>query len=234
MTICLPGGGIDKIYHEIIKTLQLVCKSDKIHAIIAAGICDLTRKIHHTGGTQLSYTHTDEDIHSFLKRLDTIQHELLTNNVIPKFATIAPASIIKNTHYNINKGKLQNSKFTNTELKQQQQTHEKHINVINDHVTSLNTSLGIRTIRLDKDVIKISIKKRGANGQSKKRVSRFVYSRMYDGVHADRGLQRKWDTFLCKSVYFDLEGCSCWPDFSDDSEDDTSIDTWDFKRIKNK
>lgn len=62
---------------------------------------------------------------------------------------------------------------------------------------------------------------------------------MYDGVHPDDYLREKWFRVLCQTIVNDLSN-STDSDFdeqpvhssSDDDEDETKLQTWEFKRQK--
>jgi hypothetical protein len=84
----------------------------------------------------------------------------------------------------------------------------------------------MKNIHLDKDVMKISVKHRGKDGNKRKKIVKFVYNDFYDGVHPDIFLKRKWFYVLCQTTTSDF----ILPYHSDESEDETD-NSWDFKRV---
>jgi hypothetical protein len=59
---------------------------------------------------------------------------------------------------------------------------------------------------------------------------KFVYSHLFDGVHADHHLQERWYHVMCQSIAADICERAVYVSSSDD--DDDQMDTWDFKRNK--
>jgi hypothetical protein len=53
------------------------------------------------------------------------------------------------------------------------------------------------------------MKRRGAH-QTLKRVTRFMYKKMYDGVHPNAHLKTKWYNSLCQSINNHIEGVMNW------------------------
>jgi hypothetical protein len=82
---------------------------------------------------------------------------------------------------------------------------------------------------MDRDLIKVSTKKRGRDGKNIKKVLKFIYTDMYDGVHASESLKSKWFSVLCRSALADMADHSASESSTDDDEDSGK---WDFKRHK--
>ena len=120
----------------------------------------------------------------------------------------------------------------------QQQKLEHSIMTINDKITKFNSSHGIRTSHLHKDLIKIN-KKRHKN----KIVThtKFDYSNLYDGVHGNQYICYTWYSALCHSTISDIENGLIGGQHESDStiseddvieegDNDEYKDSWDFKR----
>lgn len=105
---------------------------------------------------------------------------------------------------------------------------EEDIRYINSKICLLNEAKNVKNIHLDKDLIKITVKHRGRNGQNRKKLSKFVYNKLYDGVHPEFSLKMKWFDIICKSIQSDFNFDDVLFD-TDSSEDET--ETWDFKRV---
>ena len=75
---------------------------------------------------------------------------------------------------------------------------------INMHIEELNSQSNLRTVHWDRDLMKISIKRRGANKQYTKSIMKFVYKDLYDGVHPCQKLRTLWYRILIESISKDL------------------------------
>ena len=225
---------------------------------IAGGINNLTRKIRHRDGTEIWYdmespTQKPENV---IQEIHSIHQNLSQNfNSTIKFATIPPASIAKFQDFNRTKFRLSHSIFTPGFIQEQQRQLENSIQLINNSITSLNTTNRVRAITWDKDVTKITIKKRGRHGQNKKKITKFIYKELYDGVHAEKKLANTWFKVMTNSIVQDLK-CplslsqevdanselgntfikpTCTQDTVDDrsqEESECEVESWDFKRSR--
>ena len=77
--------------------------------------------------------------------------------------------------------------------------------------------------------MKTSIRKKQTGKGVIRRNLKFTYAHMYDGVHPDDYLRDKWFKILCQSIINDL---SSLHESSSDEDDESEIQTWDFKRQK--
>ena len=219
--IMKPGARIHDLFHA--SKPHLVDHPNSI-VFLAGEICNLTEKIHHHWGTQLSYqSKTDSIIHEINEIDRTFREEF--DQISFKIATIPPVSILKSTQYNIENGHLTQSITSHEEIKTQQASLENDLRIINQHIEGINSSRMQGTITLHNDLLKTKIKKRG-NGGRKIRKTGYVYSRLYDGVHPDQKLKQKWFHLICRSLMSQSQV------YSSESEDDFEEETWDFKRAK--
>lgn len=76
-------------------------------------------------------------------------------------------------------------------------------------------------------------KKRGRNGDNRKKVQNFKYDNFYDGVHPNAGLAIKWFLRLTNALILDIndcEKCNTSGEEEEEEEEGFNEDTWDFKR----
>ena len=189
----------------------------------------MTEKITHAGGTELTYNRQNRasDITTQLTELSSLYNTI--PNTKFKITSIAPVSLHKHITHQQNKNKLHNSIFTHEHLCQQQAQLEEDIHEINTNISHINKCHRVRSIRWDRDIIKVTIKKRGRNGKNKKRFLQYTYGAMPDGVHAGDWLKSKWFAGLCRTYLADKASYEA-PESSDDDNEDTG--NWDFKRRK--
>lgn len=230
----LPGGRLLSVYNSVKTTVLAIKKKSSLPSrpfslTISAGICDLTSKIRHEGGQELCYPASQLD--SVTSTLDLISSLSLTElNAPVKFSTIPPSNMAKYRDHMFRQHKLTSSVFTDELLQMQQKLLEEDITKINNYIYQLNDKQNVRTIRLEKNVTKSSVKIRGRNNGNKKTVRSYIYDKLYDGVHACPTLQQEWFFFLSKSIYNDLISNSSPTDFVAEDENQT-CDTWDYKRL---
>jgi hypothetical protein len=109
---------------------------------------------------------------------------------------------------------------------------------INDKITKFNSSHGIRTSHLHKDLIKINKKRRKNKIDTH---TKFDYSNLYDGVHGNQYICYTWYSALCHSTISDIENGLIGGQHESDStiseddvieegDNDEYKDSWDFKR----
>ena len=108
---------------------------------------------------------------------------------------------------------------------------------------SVNIINGTRTVRWDKNLVKIHSKRRGTNKKLKK-VVHYIYVDLYDGFHPHMSLSELWFNVVCDSIYRDLT-CAVTNENGVVEEEDLGVveevldivdemaenDGWDFKRI---
>lgn len=225
-----PGASIERLSHEA--QLLIQSSSDKTapyHVVFMGGICNLTEKFKHQSGTEIVYQHSSDKVQMLLHSIEKTFHQIsLSPSSIVQFATIPPVSIKKFKEYQSERGNLKSSKYSSDESAAQQEALENDIKFINNKISQYNANYNSSSIRLDKDITKISIKKRGRNGTCKKRTSKFFYDNFYDGVHPERSLAEKWFLRICSSIVNFQNSKLIDIDVSDDEEEE--INTWDFKR----
>jgi hypothetical protein len=232
-TIMKPGANLKVLKEEIQKHLH----PEKQNIImLAGGICNLTSKITHRGGVEITYTSTDK-VQNITSTLHDISDELSHSNTIVKIATIPPVSLDKYSTFQKSKHRLSDSIFSTDTVQQQQRDLEADITQINNTITAINQHNGVRTVNWHRDLLRTSIKKRGWNGQSRKSVTKYTYGKLYDGVHAVEELSTNWFRILCESVVADIEERienvrerSVDDVVAENEEKDEEDETWDFKR----
>lgn len=95
--------------------------------------------------------------------------------------------------------------YTDTDLEAQQNALETDIRYINDQISKINSQHNQPTIRWDRDIQKTTHKRRGALGQNRIKIQKFVYTHMPDGVHADATLTTTWFHVACTTIVADLK-----------------------------
>jgi hypothetical protein len=225
--IVRPGGKLGDVKNLVQKKVLEISKIDvfrTIWIIFAAGICNMTRKITHSGGTEIQYIRSDSNIQSVIAEFKEIQNFFHSfNNIFVKFTCIPSVSLDKFCTFNMGKGKLFYSIFTPDERKIQQSNLEEDLKIINLALQSFSVHA---PVRWDRDLLLCSTKKRGRKNKTSKKVVKTSYASLYDGVHPNDDLSHKWYSFMCHCLSIEILQASL-----SDSESDTDDEaSWDFKR----
>ena len=225
--ICQGGATInilkDLVQYHLNSLFTNAHANHHIHIVLAAGICNLTKKHHSPDGTYISYPFSNSNTHNIISTLQNFKHHFQSQNVSVRIACIPSVSLHKNQEFSIANAKLNKPILSSQEIEEQQHQLNEDLKNINEEIITMNESSGVRNIRWDRDLLRCVTKTRGRNSQNKKKIQKFNFNHLYDGVHADQYLKTKWYYFLCLSIFQDLT-MSCQ---ASDSEDDRS---WDFKR----
>lgn len=217
--IMKPGGQIHHLQTEIEKYLKPKLQNV---VIFFAGICNFTKKIRHAGGIEVIYR--ERNVPEIIQQLDSLNSFLISKNVLLKIASIPPVSL---KAYQIFK-QIRTSSFSDAELSQQQLNLFEDVEIVNNYICSLNESNFVNNIHLEKDLKKISTKHRGKSGKNTKKIVKYVFNNLYDGVHPNAFLKEKWFNVLLYSTSEFV--CSMSVDIESDTDTDIT-DTWDFKRV---
>lgn len=207
-----PGATIERLQEEVVASLSNKVY-EKAFEVVAAGICSLTDK--HTCSISYNSINKKENVITSINNFKSSVNNL---NSIFKMTTIPPASISKQN----------SSPFDNVNQKKL----ESDITIINEHITMINSQSNVGTVRWDSDLIKISTKRRGKYNQNFKKIVKFDYTSLHDGVHAMPCLSRKWFSVLIESVKVDLASAAplLQSDSESESESEEDRHSWDFKR----
>ena len=114
-------------------------------------------------------------------------------------ATIPPVDLKKSRKIGYEKGYLHQSEYSDADIQTQQWHLEADIKAVNDQIAAINNRVDLPTIRWDRDVMKIVIK-RNHDGIEKSRREIFTSAHLKDGVHPDEYLKGKWFSVLCKTI----------------------------------
>ena len=226
------GGTIDhltKLMKNKVKSLQQTFFGT-ICMIMAAGICNFTEKVKLPNHQfQIIYQHSEEKITEIKSKLSYLYEFMSKNNVFFKAVHIPSSNLLLSKQFSISKGKLSNETciFSDIELIEQQTLLELAISNVNQHISDLNTKYLRRSVHWDQNLLLCKQKIRGHHGTNKKNHQSITYDNLYDGVHPNTNEARKWSTFLCKSVEFDIEDI-----VRPNAVNHSQSDTWDFKRIR--
>jgi hypothetical protein len=231
--VLAKGGGtvtaLTSMADKKIKDLSAILQpGDSIAVVLAAGICDMTEKVRHPGGVQLLYDHSKNRPEKILSDLHGFQSHFMSQNIPVKIACIPSASLSKNEMCQKLKGNLVFSSCLPEEICVQQRYLEEDLGAVNGDIIAMNSAVGMRSVRWDRDLIRSSIKRRK---NTTKKIIKIKYQHLYDGVHPDQYLSDKWFGYLCWSVIQDV--CEHTSPDTESSDSDTENDrTWDFKRQK--
>ena len=90
--IIRPGGKLGDVKNLVKKKVSEISKIDvfrTIWIIFAAGICNMTRKITHSGGTEIEYIRSDSNIQSIIAEFKEIQNFFHSfNSIFVKFISV--------------------------------------------------------------------------------------------------------------------------------------------------
>ena len=197
----------------------------RVLVAIAAGICNLTNKMKHSGGVELRYDGGSKP--DILKNdLECLHSKLVSLGCIPKIVSIAPVSIDKYAQFSMKLHRL-HTPIIPLDIKQTMQKDlERDVRDVNQHVMYLNFSSGVSNVRWDKSISKVSCKRRGRNNNHMKKKLSFVYTKLFDGCHPNTDLAFQWFQQMCNSIYTDV--VVPIPELSSSDEDPEQ--EWDFKR----
>ena len=213
-----PGAKLCTLRDQITQKLeQANTASTHIHTHITllAGICNFTDKIHvhdrqgRNIGTQIIYTHKESKTRSIIDQLHSMSHQFNTTTTTFSIATIPPADLQKYTNKQSLKGKLNHGtikQHSNGELSTMQTDLENDIREVNAAICTINASYKLGTIRWDRDIEKTVTKHRGAFNKNTRKVRKFVYTHLPDGVHADDHLREKWFRVACRTIVSNIKG----------------------------
>jgi hypothetical protein len=146
---------------------------------------DSEKKSLNSGGYILRYP--EENSSDRVKQVQTEISQAVENvrcyNVVLKCVTIPPASLLNVTDHFSHKFKQEDSQI----ILNEQKIFEYDVDLLNSFIMSVNIIKGTRTVRWDKDLVKIHSKRRGTNKKLKK-VVHYRYVDLYDGFHPHMSL----------------------------------------------
>ena len=247
--ILMPGATIETLRQEISKQITKLHTQQAYTSItLLAGICNFTSKIKiydHQGtfaGTQIVYNHTTSKTDNIIEELQSMASTFNTDTTTLKIASIPPANLKKYTKKQLETGKLQIPKYSEDELLQMQALLEANINTVNTQISIINTRHHLATIRWDRDIKKLVTQHSGKKNQNLKKVKKFVYTHLPDGVHADDFIRRKWFTVACRTIVEEVKSYQhvhqqvdepfVEVNFEEDNEEEECRESWDYKRLK--
>ena len=175
----LPGVKLNDITQKI-RTYSIYQKYDLI--VVVAGICELTVKEVNQGLQILTYP--GSDIHEIITKLNALRDTYGSNLIL---ATITPASLKKYfEHRNPTK---QFPVEREEELKSQQKALIEDIKEINSRIKESNAEANVTNIDLANLTQSRAIKYKFGR---RHRTTKFTDKDLYDGVHSNSVLRKKW------------------------------------------
>ena len=219
-TVIKPGYTMERLACE---TRQLVRHKGQVFDIIcfAGGINNLTSKINQQNGFELFYMHSNTKVSSLKDCFSSLHHEFSSSFCV-KFATIAPASLVKSREYAATLGV--NSTVSKDAVLKMQKDLEEAVEDVNNTITEINLNANMRTIFLDRD-LSVCHRKRKGKKRALHTIRSYVYGQLYDGLHPNHDLRNKWFNIIVTSSIKDVED-----PLSAIKPPQTVCDHWDFKR----
>ena len=157
------------------------------------GINDITQKIKGWQYTEVIYTEKPEDtIHRVTKDFDECADKIRGKGATPIFCTITSCDIAKYNQHMLNKGWTRSLKHTEEYAEMQSQL-EHTVQEINAHLISKNQHISKSTPYCHSAVHKI----RG----SSKRYYKWVYDRLWDGVHGTLDTKENWAHIIGRAIH---------------------------------
>lgn len=160
--IISPGSTISSLHSQVSSCIYKLNQPHcPIHIVFCAGICNLTEKINHLGGTEIWFNHHITKSSSLITELQDMYHDIISlqDHITIQIGTLPPASLSKSSSFMMSRKKLQDSIFSPDHVAEQQKHLETSVRAVNEAIYLLNKSLGMSTITWHKDVTKINIKK---------------------------------------------------------------------------
>ena len=193
------GATIDDIYSSITSSTKSCTEyhHHKCVVVLLGGICSLTRRARTRAGYEISYDPAQSD-----QRITNLEHKLKDicqytegRGIHTVCCSIYPASLLRAREFNIQEGRLDPIRSTYSEdiLLTHQDSLETAIQTVNDRVkqelTDLNYPL-VTWVNLHKELTDRSKKAVGSAKNKKKRVLKWKYINLYDGVHPNQSLKK--------------------------------------------
>lgn len=209
---------------------------NQITVLISGGICDITVK----SKGQVNFEEDCNKLQRITQTLDNIWNYCQERNYTLILTTILPVSLVDNTRYQIQKGYLRGSRYTEEELKEQQSKANILVCKINQYIK--DKSIDCSTIYVDiyRNIENRVLKINKTTG-SRTRKSVTIFGRLADGVHPNPKLQNTITNKIinaCKvaSIPAPKEKTIKRPitETSEESQSESDIEGWQLKRIKNQ
>ena len=234
------GADIDKLLSHLQKSIErqsrdLICYRRTI-VVVLGGICNLTYRHKEQHNNYISYQPASpvQAKQSLSDQYSCLREFCKSEKLEILLTTVYPAALKCAAQSFINQGKLSSLPFDDEEFQQQQKALEDDIEEINNALLDTAKQEGRQIINLQKLLISTSVKKRGRNRKIKK-VSRYNYNHLPDGVHADHHLQTKIFTKIKNHLEYTLsknQQLTLEENTSSQDSQEESQEEWDYKRRK--
>jgi hypothetical protein len=179
-------------------------EGDNIIIVFCAGLCDLTTKVKHDFGAEITYSRESSNFNHIIPELTAIQSELFKREIPVICTSIPHASISIYRDFNFNRFdahtqqyRLTKSLFSNRDIAEASKKLEQDVMIINDQIIELNFQQGMSNTRWDKPIIK---HRTYMKNNKRRKSSKFCYDSMYDGVHPDDYLSVVWYSSMCTTL----------------------------------
>ena len=147
---------ITEIYKDVKSKIDYITlnEGDNIMVVFCAGLCDLTTKVKHDFGADITYSRESSNFNHIIPELTAIQSELFNREIPVMCTSIPPASISKYRDFNFNKFdartqqyRLTKSLFSDRDIAEAQKKLQQDVMIINDQIVELNFQQGMSNIR---------------------------------------------------------------------------------------
>ena len=208
-------GGLD--LRKIADKINQQHKYRKIeYTIVIGGICSLTEKLTTRGKNKVQYPVQNRAV----KRDETIR---IIDELKGKYkdkiniCTIIPASLSK--HYKVRNRVKSSDAHKIPDFSEDQAALLEDIEVINNHIKTLNASTGTPNIDFARRLYKNSLKcKRTGDKGRRKRVGEFCDSRLYDGIHLEEESSYKFFELIFNTIIRRLNPIAPEPSYRDQQD----------------
>jgi hypothetical protein len=173
---------------------------------LAAGICEITKKLKHAGGTDIvlrDETYVLTSLTRFKSRILSLGKRILVS-----FATIPPVSFQQAFEYNLARKKVWNSLHTDNDRALQQDRHLSRLQQINHAIVLENTkSQSIQELgscRPSQLLWHLQVLRETRRRKNSKKILRIPLNALRDGVHPGPEVAEKWRSAVHRSLFKDV------------------------------
>ena len=139
------GAQVSELHVKIKAALSSHYHYSPVDIVVAAGICNLTQKVYHEGGEQVTYDgETRQRVSDLLYQLHGLVTDININHHISVHVVCIPSvSLSKSAEQQILKNKLTFSILSESEMAQQQLMLEHDLKLVNLEIVQMNHMQGL-------------------------------------------------------------------------------------------
>jgi hypothetical protein len=174
--------------------------TDQPVVVIIGGICNYTTKERTHRGAQVCYYRNPQRLQQTKELYEQLIQLADSRGLHLILTTIPAASLLDATLYDLEFSRLAASKFTESELTEQQISLEEDLKQINKYIVQRAQELNLLHIRLNSALERVSYKLQGKSRGTVKGHLRHCYKCLYDGIHPDDTTKIKWADLITKYI----------------------------------